>query len=181
MTFVVVPAYYKYGTPLWYLSGSKYGPRRDLHILTIAVWLASFVPLLFLHRATMSLATEVWLRLPPSARSSAHAAMKYARNLPRDALLEIRFMRWTGLVGSVLIKLVDTTAARTRVLKPVNFRWTGVAAHQGTFLRPNPTDFFVKHNSAGGRAARDTIPGIWQVVYKRLTGKDPGSVSKWRD
>ena len=30
VTFVVVPAYYKYGTPLWYLSGSKFDLRRAL-------------------------------------------------------------------------------------------------------------------------------------------------------
>lgn len=79
-----------------------------------------------------------------------------------------------------MVKLVDTIPIEKKILRPVNFKWTGPWVNPGTYLRPNPTEFYVKSKSAGGRAAKDTVPGLWSIVYKRLTGLEPGAVSKWR-
>lgn len=89
-------------------------------------------------------------------------------------------MRWTSHVASVMVKLVDTAPVKKKLLQPVNFKWTGPRADPGSFFKSNPTEFYVKSKSAGGRAARDTIPGLWDVVYKRLTGLEPSGISKWR-
>ena len=144
-----------------------------------AVWIASFIPILFVNWTTRSIATEIWLRLPQFARQSPQAAMNYARNLPRDASIDVRFMRWTSHTGTVPVNVVDTAPASSK-LKPVSFRWVGPRVDEGTRLRPNPTEFFVRPKSAEGRAVRDTIPGLWSAVYKRLTGLDSNAVSKWR-
>jgi hypothetical protein len=129
--------------------------------------------------ATRSVATEIRLRLPPSARQSAQAAMSYARNLPRDASIELRFMRWTSHTASVVLKIVDTIPTRHRV-KLMSFKWTGPKVDKGTYFFPNPTEFWVRPKTAQGRAARDTIPGLWDIVYKRLTGLEGSGVQKWK-
>ena len=164
VTFIFIPAHYKYGTPVWMLG---------------AVWLGSLVPILALNWATRSMATEIWLKLPPSARQSAQAAMTYAKNLPRDATLEIRFMRWTSHVANLIVKLVDTAPTKDKWFRPLSFKCTGPNVDHGTFFRPNPSEFFVMPRSAKGRAERNTIPGLWAPVYQRLAGKDPASASKW--
>jgi hypothetical protein len=50
----------------------------------------------------------------------------------------------------------------------------------GSTFKPNPTEFFVKPRSAGGKAMRDTLPGIWTGVYERLIRKESAAMSKWR-
>lgn len=51
---------------------------------------------------------------------------------------------------------------------PTTFEWVGSRVDAGTWLRGNPTCFFVNQRSGTGKAARDTIPGIWENVYKRI-------------
>ncbi|ETN38491.1 uncharacterized protein HMPREF1541_06526 [Cyphellophora europaea CBS 101466] len=164
VTAVWVPAYYTYGTPWYYL---------------LPVWAGSFVPLLAVNFFTRSIVTEAFLRLPPNARATPQAAMAYARKLPRDATLQLRYGRWTGLVSSVDVRIADTQPTSSR-LRPVNFKAVGPLVDKGTFLGRNPTDFFLKPKTAGGRAARDAVPGLWDIVYRRLTGVSTASVSRWK-
>ena len=164
VTFIVVPAYYNYGTPVWILG---------------LVWSASLVPLLVTNWATRGVLTEIRLKLPPSARQSAQAAMTYARNLPRDATIEARFQRWTSHTASIIIKIADTLPAQTR-FKPVSFKWTGPRVDEGSLIFPNPTEFWVRSKTAQGKAARDTVPGLWEAIYRRLTGTDGAAAQKWK-
>lgn len=143
------------------------------------MWVGSFIPIGAVHIFTRSFVTEAFLRLPITARASAQAAMTYARNLPRDATLQLRFYRWTGLPGSTDVKIADTLPATSK-LRPVNFKVEGRYVDKGTWLKRNPTDFFLRSKTAGGRAAQETIPGLWELVYKRLTGVATGTVPKWK-
>jgi hypothetical protein len=123
--------------------------------------------------------TEIFLRLPPSAQGSPKLAMSYATNLPADATLEMRFMRATMITDVVSLKIADTRPTRS-LWRPVSFQWIGPLVTRGFLLRPNPTQFYVRPESAGGRAARDVTPGIWSKVYERLTGVESNVTSKWR-
>lgn len=145
----------------------------------MVVWAAGFFPLIFINWTTRPIAAQIWLHLPPSARQSAKAALDYAKNLPRDALLHVNFFRSTALMGEVQVRVCDTQPLKS-LWRPVTFRCVGKTVDPGSFLRPNPTEFFVRPESAGGKAARDTIPGLWSNVYKRLAGTESEAISKWR-
>lgn len=105
--------------------------------------------------------------------------MTYARNLRKDAALQLRFYRWTGLPGSTDVMIADTQPMTSR-LRPVNFKAVGPSVDKGSILKRNPTEFFLRPKTAGGRAARDTIPGLWELVYQRLTGVATTAVPKWK-
>lgn len=105
--------------------------------------------------------------------------MAYARNLHKDAALQLRFYRWTGLPGSTDVAIADTLPMTSK-LRPVNFRAVGPSVDRGSILKRNPTEFFLRPKTAGGRAARDTIPGLWELVYQRLTGIATSAVPKWK-
>lgn len=122
---------------------------------------------------------EIFLRLPASAQHSPKLAMEYAKSLPADAVLDLRFMRSTSLTDVVSLKLANTRPVKS-AFRPISFEWVGPLVERGKFLRPNPTQFYVRPQSAGGKAARGVIPGIWGKVYERLTGLEGGVVSKWR-
>ena len=123
--------------------------------------------------------TEAFLRLPLSAQHSPKVAMTYAKSLPTDAQLDLRFMRGTGITDVVSVKLTDTRPAKS-LFRPVTFNWVGPLVDPGRFLRPNPTQFYARPHSATGRAARDVVPGIWSKVYERITGVESGAVARWR-
>lgn len=123
--------------------------------------------------------TEVFLRLPQSVQHSPKAAMEYAKSLPADAVLDLRFMRASTLTDLVSLKITNTRPIKS-FFRPVSFEWFGPLVEHGGFLRRNPTQFYVRPESAKGKAARDVTPGIWSKVYERLTGIESSVVSKWR-
>jgi len=143
------------------------------------VFLAGFIPTAFVNWTSRPIVTEIFLHLPQYARMSAKTAMEYARNLPADARLDLRFLRATTLPDEVSVRLVDTRPAKS-IWRPVTFEWVGHWVERGSVLRPNPTQFFVRPESAKGRAAKDTIPGLWSNVYRRLAGVESDAVTKWR-
>lgn len=123
--------------------------------------------------------TWIHLALPPFARQSANATLEYSRNLPENAMLQITFMRSTALPATVEANIADLVPAMS-MWRPVTFEWVGERVGRGSFLRPNPTAFYVRPNSGSGKEARDTVPGIWENVYKRIVGIASKSVEKWR-
>jgi len=143
------------------------------------VWLAGLVPVVLVNWLTRPFVTSAWLRLPQHARTSAQTAVQYARKLPSNAVLELDFLRSTMLPGRIEAKVTDIMPA-ARSWPPVTFRCIGPEADRGSWLRPNPTEFFVSPESAKGAAARNTIPGLWGNVYKRLAGVESEAVAKWR-
>jgi hypothetical protein len=120
----------------------------------------------------------IYLTLPPQARQSPRAALEYSRNLPENAMLQICFMRATALTGQVEVNIADLVP-RTSKWPPSTFEWVGRRVEKGTWFRPNPTRFFVNQRSGTGKAARDTVPGIWGNVYKRIMGVDREASTKW--
>ncbi|RMZ80584.1 hypothetical protein DV738_g2710, partial [Chaetothyriales sp. CBS 135597] len=166
MATVWMPAYYQWGAPWWVLAGG--GLATLLPSWLVFYWFRGFV-------------TEIRLKLPPSARESAKTAMNYARNLPRDATIEARFHYWTSLPGVAKIKIGDTVPVSNKFnVPPVSFRWVGPRVDRGSWLFPVPTDFWVGPTTSRGQAARTTVPGIWDALYKRLTGLDAASGRKWK-
>ena len=145
----------------------------------MAVWLAGAIPFIYINWTLRPMVTEIFLRLPQSAQGSPKVAMAYAKNLPADATLDLRFMRNLTITDVVSVRIANTRP-RTSIWRPVSFEWVGPLVNRGFFLRPNPTQFYVRPQSAGGAAARDVTPGIWSKIYERLTGIESSAVSKWR-
>ncbi|EXJ75857.1 uncharacterized protein A1O5_00364 [Cladophialophora psammophila CBS 110553] len=164
VTVIVAPAHWVNGSSLWTVAG---------------IWLAGLVPFIFVNWTLRPMVTEIFLRLPPSAQTSPKVAMAYAKSLPADATLDLRFMRSFTITDMVSLKIANTKPIKS-LFRPVSFEWVGPLVERGGLLRPNPTQFYVRPESAGGRAARDVIPGIWSKVYERLTGIESNVVSKWR-
>lgn len=133
----------------------------------------------FMNWALRPWVTEIFLRLPTNAQGSPQAAMAYAKRLPSDASIDIRFMRSTAIQDVVTVELKHTKPAQSS-FRPITFEWINSFVAPGRFLKPTPTQFYVKSQSAGGKAAQDTIPGIWHKVYERLTHVESGAVSRWR-
>jgi hypothetical protein len=169
---IYVPAYAAWGSP-WYIL--------------LPIWLSSFLPAIVTNYTTRSVVIAAWLRLPKQARPNPTTAMTYARNLPPEAELEFQFLRWTGFGGTTLARIMDLKPIPTTNnnikrwwRRQANFEVTGHRADRGTWLRPNPVQFSVNPSTAGGKAARNTIPGLWDVVYKRLTGVTADTATKWK-
>jgi hypothetical protein len=218
--------------PAYYLDITSESSTSQVPLYTLPlIWVISAVPVFMLNHLTRSIVTEVFLNLSEKARRSPTAAMAYARNLPKDASLRLRFLRWTGIPGSMEVKLAEiqpagvpaaaasasrsmsavsgtaaskatrlhpTTTPKTSAssisstnwitglrniyARPVNFTipMTPRLKSESSIWKPSLTEFFVRPKTAAGRAARDTIPGLWEVVYKRLTGIEVGAVGRWR-
>ncbi|KIW80056.1 hypothetical protein Z517_06671 [Fonsecaea pedrosoi CBS 271.37] len=164
VTVIVAPAHWVSGSSLWTVAG---------------IWFAGLLPFIFVNWTLRPMVTEIFLRLPASAQTSPKVAMAYAKSLPGDATLDLRFMRSFTITDVVTLRIADTRPIKS-LFRPVSFAWIGPMVQRGNFLRPNPTQFYVRPESAGGRAARDVIPGIWSKVYERLTGVESNAVSKWR-
>jgi hypothetical protein len=140
---------------------------------------AGFIPISAIHTLTAPLVNRIYLHLPPQARQSPQSAMEYARNLPETAMLDIEFLRPLPIAAMVSAHLADVEVSNTK-WRPATFRWKEHRADPGSWIFPNPLEFFVKPESHKGKAARYTVPGIWPSVYKRLTGQDSASISKWK-
>jgi hypothetical protein len=69
----------------------------------------------------------VYLILPPHARQSPRTALEYSKNFPRDALLQIWFMRATALTGQIEAKIADLVPRRG-FWPPATFEWVGRSA-----------------------------------------------------
>ncbi|RMZ77092.1 hypothetical protein DV737_g4558, partial [Chaetothyriales sp. CBS 132003] len=110
MATIWMPAYYQWGAPLWVLA---------------TVGLATLLPTWMITYWFRGVITEIRLKLPPSARESAKTAMDYARNLPRDAAIQVRCHYWTSLPAVVTMKIGDTVPVSKRInLPPVSFSHT---------------------------------------------------------
>lgn len=166
VTFVVAPAHLSGDTALW---------------LTALIWAAGFVPGLVTHYSTKSWVNRVFLDLPPSARESPKTIMEYAKNLPSETLLDIRYIHPWGLEGSVQAATSDLVPTKSRFLRPLTFQWKNKAVMQHRkSSKWEPEAFYVEPKTAFGKKSKDTIPGIWENVYRQIM-KDPGKPSlKWK-
>jgi len=179
---VVVPAYYVYGSPWWVVGFRTYPDPlpRTFSLTAVPVSVAGLVPFVIVNVTQRPFVTWIHLHLPVQARLSPKAAMEYARNLPGNAVLHISFQRWTALGATVEANLADLVPAKGVWWRPVTFEWVGPSVDKGSLLRPNSTRFYVKPKTGTGKEARDTIPGIWELVYKNITGIDSNAVKRWR-
>jgi hypothetical protein len=175
---IMAPAYYFYeSAPWWTVPLSMYNSYLSLLQLLLMIMLpvvfGSTGPFFLVNFIARPFVAWIYLILPPHARQSPRAALEYSKNLPRDALLQIWFMRATALTGQIEAKIADLVPRRG-FWPPATFEWVGRSAHTGTWFRGNPTRFLVNERSGTGKAARDTVPGIWENVYKRIMRLDGG-------
>ena len=147
---------------------------------SLIVLLGGTVPFLFVNFSTRSFVTWIHLVLPLFARQSPKAALEYARNLPANAMLHVSFMRSTTLPAHAEVNIADLVPTKSRWSQLATFEWIGNRVDKGPWYRPNPTTFYVKPESGKGKAARDTLPGVWESVYKRLSGVESEAVARWR-
>ncbi|KAK5064203.1 hypothetical protein LTR84_000036 [Exophiala bonariae] len=180
-TVLFVPAYIAAGTPLYVVAGGKLplGFSTEESLLIQLAWLASAGTFAYVNWSLRPFVTEVFLQLPEYAQSTPKAAMEYAKKLPDQAMLDIRFLRLTAITDVVSLRLSQTMPARS-IFRPVSFEWMAAYVQASRFWKPTPTQFYVRTESAKGRAARNTTPGIWSKVYERLTGVKPDARSRWQ-
>lgn len=164
VTFVIAPAHLNAGHDLW---------------LVALIFLGGFVPGFLLNYMTMPMVSRVFLNLPLKARETSKAAMEYAKNVPRDAELDIRYLKPWGLEDSIKAKMSEFEPTKGNLFRPLTFKWMSkYAKHKGGLIQ-NPTSFYVNPKSATGEASKDTVPGIWGSVYRKLANPEGSSVARW--
>ncbi|KAK5076069.1 hypothetical protein LTR64_008487 [Lithohypha guttulata] len=165
-TFVVAPAFLKAGSALWYVA---------------TMWGTGFVPGVAINYWTKPYVTRIFLELPPKARQSSKAAMEYASNLPRDADLDIRYMKPWALESSLKARISELEPVKSGFKLPaVNLKLVDYKSRKesGSFV---PKAFWVDKKSATGKLSKDTIPGLWDSLYKQLMrSSEDATATKWK-
>lgn len=165
VTFVIGPAHLSAGTPPWF---------------TALIWLAGFIPGIVTHYMTKSWVNRVFLDLPDQARESPKAAMEYAKNLPQEAEIDIRYLKPWGLEGSVKASTSDLIPTKGKLLQPLTFTWKDKYVRRQKSPKWAPASFFVENTTAVGKTSTNTVPGIWETVYRQIV-KEPNKPSpKWK-
>jgi len=165
VTFIVAPAHLAAGTSLWIVA---------------LIWMGGFVPGVAINYMTKPMISRIFLELPTKARETSRAAMEYAKNLPGDADLDIRYLKPWGLEKSIKAKVSEFEPTEGNVLRPLTFKWKDSWLKTRSVPRSTPTSFFVYPQTAAGEASKNTIPGIWNAVYSQLVaGGQPTNMVKW--
>jgi hypothetical protein len=174
---IMAPAYYVYeNAPWWTVPLSMVYKRmmvRGQLLTQSLVITASTAPFFLVKFLARPFVSWIYLILPPYARQSPKAALEYSSNLPQNAVLQICFMRSSALTGQVEAIIADLVPRRGK-WPPTTFEWIGRRVQTGTWFRGNPTRFFVNQRSGTGKAQRDTVPGIWENVYRRIMRVEHG-------
>lgn len=76
-------------------------------------------------------------------------------------------MRASALMGQVEVSIADLVPSKG-LWPPRTFKSVGKHLDRGPWYHRKPTQFFVNERSGTGRASRDTIPGIWELVYPKI-------------
>lgn len=153
-------------------------------LTSVLIFLGGFVPAFLVHWFTQPMVTRIFLQLPLKARQSSKTAMEYAKNLPRNADLEIKYMLPYGLEGTTKAKLSDFAPVQQKFnpmnpstwLRPVNLRRVSSAQP----ARFEPREFFVFPQTASGKSSKETIPGIWEGLFNQLIRSPSETSTKWK-
>lgn len=165
VTFVFAPAHVTAGTSLWIVA---------------LIWLGGLVPGVVFNYMTKPMISRIFLNLPTKARETSKAAMEYARNLPGDADLDIRYLKPWGLERAIKARLSEFEPTQGNILRPLTFKWKNRLLKNRPSSISTPTSFYVDSKTASGAASTNTIPGIWDRVYKQLVGGGQASpMAKW--
>ena len=140
-------------------------------------------PALTLHYTTKGFVNWIYLRLPTHARETSKTAMHYAHNLPPTAKLLIHSKRMHLVGGVAEVSLADLIPRR-QAFPPSNVQVAidNRLERKGPWFSPDPLAYYVKpQTTTDGLAARDTIPGIWEPVYKKIMGLESEAMGKWKN
>ena len=155
------------------------GSRKVL--TCIAVVACGVAPAWTLHWYTKGLVNWIWLLLPTHARQTSKTAMHYAKNLPANARLLIHSKR-LNLIGADADVSMAEIVPDKRVFPPSSFRVVPKShgPRKGPWFSPDPLTYYVRpHTTTHGKAVKDTIPGIWEPVYRRIMGVESDIAAKW--
>lgn len=168
-TAIIIPSHIYAGTEFWKIA-----------IITIG----TFLPAVLIHWWTQPMVTRIFLALPLKARQSSKTAMEYAKNLPRDAELELKYLLPYGLEGTTKAKVSDFIPAKQErnLLKPatwfrsVTFRRVSKQESK----RFEPREFYVWGKTMSGKKSKNTIPGIWEGLFDQLVQVRAENAMKWK-
>jgi len=132
----------------------------ELAWTTGAVILSGAIPMVFVAYTTAPFVNYIHLRLPSFARHSREILMRYSRNLPKDAQLDITTMNFIGKPRVTRVKMAE--------LFPVNERF-GLAtyARDTKYVnaeRPWWMGKAVRQFGITGGAGRIREGGVWENV-----------------
>lgn len=165
-TFVIAPANLNAGAALW---------------TTALIWLAGFVPAIGMYYSTHSFVSRIFLDLPPHARESPKTVMEYAKNLPSETMLDIRYLKPWGIEGSISGSTSDFVPTKGWWARPMTFKWKDESAlklrRRSTW---DPESFFVEAKTASGAKSKSTTPGVWDTVYNQVVKDNSKPSEKWK-
>jgi hypothetical protein len=139
--------------------------------------------------ATLSYATapfvnSVMLRLPPTARRTREAMLRYVQTLPKDAELEFITARASGFKKTTVVRLSEMHVLPPRRFGFANFirvlpAWQKkLDAQKSVFqkvvdvLSETRNKFYVKDDRAASKRSR--APGVWELVAKQIEQNGAG-------
>lgn len=165
VTFIIAPAHLNAGSESW---------------LVAFIWACGFVPFFAINYFTKPMVSRVFLSLPPNARETSKQAMDYAKNLPPEADVDIEYLKPWGLPSIIKANVCEFEPSQGTWLRPASFRFLDKYQKKRPTPRFSPTSFYVEPKTASGEASKDTIPGLWGSVYKRLMeSPQDNQLAKW--
>ena len=163
VTVIFVPAHIKAGTSL---------------LMVAFIGFCGFIPWIFVNTVAKPMISRIFLELPTKARETNKAALEYAQNLPRDAQLDIRYLKPWGIEGRIRTKISQLEPVETTVWRPQSFRMRKIYDEPAFW---KPSYFYVYPHTAIGEKSKNTIPGLWTSVYRKIMQIPEGTdIAKWR-
>ncbi|RFU32573.1 hypothetical protein B7463_g3769, partial [Scytalidium lignicola] len=134
-----------------------------------AVVLSGIVPMLFVAYTSSSFVTYIHLRLPQFARYSRDMLMRYSKNLPKDADIDITTMNFIGKPRMNKMKVGE--------LYPVKERF-GLANYardtrEANTKRPWWLGKAVRLFSINGSPGRIREKGVWENIATSINKRQP--------
>lgn len=148
------------------LLSSIAGQCRNFVLIGVIAVFGGAVPMLFVAYTTAPLVFYIHLRLPLFARRSRDALMRYSKNLPANARIELTTMKFSSRRR--------VTSVRVSELKPMR-AWLSVA----NLVRKPPSSTFVPSRAwwmgkpprkfyVGTERGRSREKGVWANILSHI-------------
>lgn len=133
----------------------------------------SAVPLAVVTLMGAPFVSSIRLKLPPNARQSRDAVLRFASNTPPDTLVRvqcIRFAPWLQTRNAYFSDLRKLPFSRWRLanlehVPPYNATQIDESGLKGLFVRSYFGRFWVNMAQARDRSA---VPGAWEAMYQQM-------------
>ncbi|OJJ44599.1 hypothetical protein ASPZODRAFT_134682 [Penicilliopsis zonata CBS 506.65] len=131
-----------------------------------AIIVCGSIPMLFVGYTAVPFVNYIHLSLPMTARRSREQMLRYAKNLPPDAILHINTMRFTTYPRRADVKLADLVPD-SDLLRPVSFRNVNPAPYQWWQGKPT-SQFYTSKESKMEKHSSAFYPELWEPVFKQI-------------